>query len=598
MADSLLALSFDCPVSPEIEFLENSDSTLPCASWGFAWYSGGDSVASLIHGGAETSREVLSQTLNDWKRFNSATFMCQFSQTRVENSEQNKQPFSRKLSGREWLWMSNGEIQRTHRDSSSPFTETLGTTGSEEAFCALLDSLSNSDQRRFADVSWNRLLLFFSESELLRQSQLCVSDGQYLIAFRGLDCEEELFVNRYTPPHRKSEIRTPLLILDIGSATDPHRSLSLVTNSHLEGDEVRSIERGGLAVLRRSTIVWDHNVSEAPSTKRLGPTVSDFSSQAGNVTQFSSNQTITTNIRSMTHTLDGEPLSFRRLRVTHKTTYQYARPVRRSAHHFRLSPVEDEVQEVESSSVTYSVPTTPLFYEDTFGNRAIHLTIERAYTEFSVTSEAVVKIYALPPDDLSSNLRRAQIPLLWLPWQRQMLLPYLLPPELPETQLWELNQYAMSFVERNDYLLIETLDDMNRTIFTEYQYQSGSTNLGTTPFSVYVNRRGVCQDFANLFICLARILNIPARYRMGYIYTGGDYENKEQSDASHAWVEVYLPYLGWRGFDPTNGCFIKQDHIRVACGRSYTDATPTSGTIYKGGGKETMTIDVKVTDGN
>ncbi len=81
---------------------------------------------------------------------------------------------------------------------------------------------------------------------------------------------------------------------------------------------------------------------------------------------------------------------------------------------------------------------------------------------------------------------------------------------------------------------------------------------------------------------------------MGYIYTGVNYANKIQSEASHAWAEVYLPYVGWRGFDPTNGCMVGQDHIRVACGRNYVDATPTSGTIYKGGGGEYLNVDVKM----
>jgi transglutaminase-like putative cysteine protease len=104
----------------------------------------------------------------------------------------------------------------------------------------------------------------------------------------------------------------------------------------------------------------------------------------------------------------------------------------------------------------------------------------------------------------------------------------------------------------------------------------------------------VCQDFANLLICLARLLGIPARYRVGYIYTGAQYENKVQSDASHAWTELYLPWFGWQGFDPTNGCLVGRDHVRVACGRHYRDATPTSGTILRGGGTETLSIAVRV----
>jgi transglutaminase-like putative cysteine protease len=123
---------------------------------------------------------------------------------------------------------------------------------------------------------------------------------------------------------------------------------------------------------------------------------------------------------------------------------------------------------------------------------------------------------------------------------------------------------------------------------------SGSTTSETTAFEVFESRRGVCQDFANLMICLARLLQVPARYRMGYIFTGADYQNKIQSEASHAWLELYIPRVGWHGFDPTNGIQVGADHIRVACGRNYRDATPTSGTIYRGGGTETLTVSVRV----
>jgi transglutaminase-like putative cysteine protease len=156
----------------------------------------------------------------------------------------------------------------------------------------------------------------------------------------------------------------------------------------------------------------------------------------------------------------------------------------------------------------------------------------------------------------------------------------------------------MSFVERNDYDLIDVLLDMNSSIFKEYRYVQGATTVATTPFETYSNRRGVCQDFTNLFICLARLLGIPARYVCGYIYTGPKAAgpigaNERQGEASHAWVQVYLPEVGWKGFDPTNGILTQTDHVRVAVGRSYVDATPTSGTIYVGGGGETLEVDVR-----
>jgi transglutaminase-like putative cysteine protease len=180
-----------------------------------------------------------------------------------------------------------------------------------------------------------------------------------------------------------------------------------------------------------------------------------------------------------------------------------------------------------------------------------------------------------------------------MPWHRHMLQPYLLPPELPETQLAELIEYAMTFVHRNDFDLLDTLLDINWTIFDEYAYRQGATTLLTTPFEVYVNRKGVCQDFTNLFICLARLLGVPARYVCGYIYTGAKNPNQRQGEASHAWVQVYLPEVGWKGFDPTNGVLTQTEHIRVALGRNYVDATPTSGTLYVGGGGEKLEVDVR-----
>jgi hypothetical protein len=93
---------------------------------------------------------------------------------------------------------------------------------------------------------------------------------------------------------------------------------------------------------------------------------------------------------------------------------------------------------------------------------------------------------------------------------RPMMTHYLLPPELPETQLRELSDFGMSFVERQDYNLINTLVDLNEIVFRYCSYSSGSATLATTPSDVYVQRKG--------------LMSVPARYRVGYIYTGG-YEN-------------------------------------------------------------------------
>jgi transglutaminase-like putative cysteine protease len=139
---------------------------------------------------------------------------------------------------------------------------------------------------------------------------------------------------------------------------------------------------------------------------------------------------------------------------------------------------------------------------------------------------------------------------------------------------------------------------MNLTLFREYRYVQGSTTVDTTAYDVYCQRCGVCQDFANLFINMARLLGIPARYVCGYLFTGNNGNqgaSRASSDASHAWAHLYIPNIGWKGFDPTNGVLPVTDHIRVSHGRHYRDATPTAGTLY-GTAEETMTTEVQVTE--
>jgi len=281
--------------------------------------------------------------------------------------------------------------------------------------------------------------------------------------------------------------------------------------------------------------------------------------------------------------------------VKHTTVYRYDGPVGGSRHVFRLRPVHDRFQEVVEHDLTVSVPGLVRDLEDVFGNQVVHYEISEPYTELVIEARSVVRVYA--GDESGGGFTpspRMSIPILWMPWQSQMMLPYLLPPELEESELRELSDYARTFVQRNGHNLWDTLLDLTRTLRAELTYQPGVTQLETTPYEVFRVKRGVCQDFANLLICLARLERVPARYRVGYIYTGGNYDNKLQAEASHAWAEAYLPLGGWRGLDPTNGVAVGLDHIRVATGRNYRDATPTSGVITDGGGDEVLQVSVRV----
>jgi transglutaminase-like putative cysteine protease len=289
--------------------------------------------------------------------------------------------------------------------------------------------------------------------------------------------------------------------------------------------------------------------------------------------------------------------STRRLRIRHTTTYSYDSPVGRSTHRLHLRPVHDWKQTVLSHSLQIRPRVEAVEYEDVFGNWSTRFDVNEPYTELSVTAESLVEVLDVDPFAFAKlPIRPPSFPLVWMPWEQHMLAPYLTPAELPEAQLKELYDYGMEFVRRNGGDLMETLFAINLTLFREYDYLPGCTDVGTSPYDVYVSGAGVCQDFANLFITLARLLGIPARYVCGYIHTGNAGHSRAGSDATHAWVQLYIPNIGWKGFDPTNGVLPQTDHVRVSYGRNFRDATPTSGTLYGPGANETLKVEVEVED--
>jgi transglutaminase-like putative cysteine protease len=139
---------------------------------------------------------------------------------------------------------------------------------------------------------------------------------------------------------------------------------------------------------------------------------------------------------------------------------------------------------------------------------------------------------------------------------------------------------------------LTALKTLQRGIYDSFEYQSGVTEVNSPIEVALEQRRGVCQDFAHIMTAIARTWGIPCRYVSGYLYHKGS-RDRSAADATHAWVEAYLPSLGWIGFDPTNNIMAGERHIRAAVGRDYADVPPTRGT-YKGGADSELSIAVSL----
>jgi transglutaminase-like putative cysteine protease/predicted glutamine amidotransferase len=627
ISSDIIALNFDGLSSPNIELKFKRDGQIGdhTLGWGLAWFPKDTNAAIVTKDPSAKDANSLKGAIDDWENFRSTVFFCKVRGAASGYTHLETQPFSRSFAGQDWVFMHNGNLdkarlQELHRNRNI-FLEPLGRTDSELAFCFLLGKIQDYGARTIAEIDHSILAAWFSQLDDLGSADMVLSDGISVVAFYGTNSESGLYYKRIGPPHSNEGFANDFSAFAITNPRDTFRTALVVSSTKFEEGNWTAFEKGQLIISRRGSIVWsslDEKTKPDPyiigftdpkyiepmrqNTDANADLMRTIQAQAQQLSIMQSLQQMPNvqhnilNLRSMTHSADGSPLTYKLYELVHSTEYSYEKLVEHSTHTFRLAPVEDNLQEVIHSTLSISSEGEEIRFEDVFGNQNLHYSIRTPYQKLVVSCHSVLKIYGQAPDNYSSIHRQTYLPLNMMPWQRRMMDPYLVPNELPEAQLTELMTYAMSFAERNGRHLIDTLNDINQTIYRDYQYVPGSTSLSTTPFEVYAQRKGVCQDFANLFISLVRLLGVPARYRVGYIYTGANYENKIQSDASHAWVEIYLPYIGWRGFDPTNGCTIGQEHIRVACGRNYMDATPTGGTIYRGGGRETLNVQVRMTE--
>ena len=265
-----------------------------------------------------------------------------------------------------------------------------------------------------------------------------------------------------------------------------------------------------------------------------------------------------------------------RIRISHATIYRYDTPPTGVTQILRLTPRNHDGQYVVNWRVDLSEDCLLHQHEDAFGNITHSFTAEGPFNELSVAVEGEVDTH-----DTQSVVRGAV--------ER-------FPPSLflRETALTQPDAAIIDFAQTTRAgagsealpLLHKLMTALNR----EITFDTDPTHSATTAAEAFALRRGVCQDLTHIFIAAARQLGIPARYVGGHFYRT---DGVTAQDAGHAWAEAYVEYLGWVGFDPTNGIGITEAHVRVAMGLDYLGAAPVRGTRYGGSG-ETLKVAVHV----
>jgi transglutaminase-like putative cysteine protease len=275
------------------------------------------------------------------------------------------------------------------------------------------------------------------------------------------------------------------------------------------------------------------------------------------------------------------------LRVNHLTRFDYHGDTWDSFNEARLRPTDDAAQTCEEFELRIVPDAVVREYPDFYANCVHYFDVQKVHRGLEVKA---VSLVSTRPDDRGD-----------------------VPAENPPTALHDhaVMESHFEFLQDSAYVTLEraiwreAMDSlpngvtnlwtdmlkMGHHVYESFSYVPSITTVNTRPSEVLQLRKGVCQDFAHVLLGMCRSVGVPARYVSGYFYNPD--RKPGEIEASHAWVEVFLPGYGWKGFDPTHNRVPDTRYVKLAVGRDYGDIRPISGT-FRGRGTREMSVEVHV----
>ena len=241
---------------------------------------------------------------------------------------------------------------------------------------------------------------------------------------------------------------------------------------------------------------------------------------------------------------------------------------------FNIEAAFDEGHRVvtERLSITPSVKVRT-FFDERNGNRFVRLDAPRGM--LSVNYHATVELISLPVPLHLDEALVTQVP--------DDALRYLMPSRYCESDiLSRVAQQLFGHLPRG----MSRVKAIENWIHESIAYLPGFSKSTTTSQEVFVQRAGVCRDFAHLGITFCRALNIPARLVVGYVHF------EEPPQDFHAVFEAWLDHE-WVVFDPTKMAPIDR-LVRVGTGRDAKDVA--FATIF--GGVQMVRKELQVLEGD
>ena len=229
----------------------------------------------------------------------------------------------------------------------------------------------------------------------------------------------------------------------------------------------------------------------------------------------------------------------------------------------RCVPMTDAVQHLETCTVTIEPAPLPQPLRDGFGNTVYWYSALEPHTALRYAAVGVAAVDKSRADEAFPNPAFRCHGLRTKPGRTLL-------------------QVSSAMPKAGTY---EAAEALCHAVHSLLQYTPGVTDTTTTAEAALRGGIGVCQDYAQVFVALARLAGWSARYCMGLSVGEG---------ATHAWAEIY--YKGhWHGFDPTRDCAADERYLRFGVGRDSADCPVEQG-IFFGSAAQSQSIRMRVTE--
>ncbi len=276
-----------------------------------------------------------------------------------------------------------------------------------------------------------------------------------------------------------------------------------------------------------------------------------------------------------------------KVHVIHSTTYRYNQAVVLVPHIFRLRPRSNSAQHLLAFHLQITpspAGTTECLDQD--GTLAQNAWFSEPTSDLKVVSTFTVEMLRDDPFNYVLAAEALKLPLYYPPPLATALAPYCSIAGITS----DVRRFSESIADAAEWHTLKFLSALSTDIYRGCRQVIRPDGPPWPAAQTWELREGSCRDLAVLFCECCRVAGIAARFVSGYECEAAG----EDTSYMHAWAEVYLTGIGWRGYDPARGLAVSNRHIAVAAGFDYDLAAPVAG-WYSGSAQSHIEASVSLT---